>query len=111
MGRRFLKCFSTVAVLLCKIVECVTMVDSIHSKEMVLAMLLINMKWVTSKAFADYNITGTVIISSTAGRCLCYSRYLCIKYLTSCSFILCNAHNFVVQLYITERERKGSFGC
>lgn len=34
-----------------------TMVGSVNSKEMVLAMLFINMKWVTSKAFADYNIT------------------------------------------------------
>lgn len=57
MGRRLLQCFNIVAMLLCKIVKCVTMVGSVNSKEMVLAMLFINMKWVTSKAFADYNIT------------------------------------------------------
>lgn len=33
------------------------MVGSVNSKEKVLAMLFINMKWVTSKVFADYNIT------------------------------------------------------
>lgn len=33
------------------------MVGSVNSKEMVLAMLFNNMKWVTSKAFADYNTT------------------------------------------------------
>lgn len=44
------------SVLLCKIVKCVTMVDLMNSEEVVLAMLLINMKWVTSKTFADYSI-------------------------------------------------------
>lgn len=44
------------SVLLCKMVECVTMVDFMNSEEVVLATLLINMKWVTSEASADYNI-------------------------------------------------------
>lgn len=34
-----------------------TMVVSMNSKQMILATLLITMKWVTSKPFLDYNIT------------------------------------------------------
>lgn len=45
------------AALLCEIVKRMTMVVSMNSKQMILAMLLITMKWVTSKPFLDYNIT------------------------------------------------------
>lgn len=57
MGRSLLQCFSSVAAILYKIVKCVTVVGSMNSKEVVIAMLLVNMKWVTSKAFSDYSIT------------------------------------------------------
>lgn len=45
------------AALLCEIVKRMMMVVSMNSKQMILAMLLITMKWVTSKPFLDYNIT------------------------------------------------------
>lgn len=65
------------AALLCKIVKRMTVVVSMNSKQMILATLLINMKWVTSKPFLDYNVTLVQQLYPQLGNNVCVILGIC----------------------------------